>query len=133
MFNRSKVWAVALLAAVFLAGAAVAWGVDAWSDRRHHDRPRGARGVVEYLDDELDLRPAQRDSVHEVFARYRSAMDSIWTAVHPRVDSLRSAMRSEINALLDTAQRDRYAQLIARRGHHHRRLRGARDTSGRPE
>jgi hypothetical protein len=129
--NRSKALAAALLVAVFVAGAAVGWGVTRWRAHPEGGRRRSSEEIVQFLDRKLDLRPGQRDSVHSVFVHYRPVMDSIWSAVHPRMDSLRSAMRAEISALLDSTQRDRYAQLIARRRHHHRRGEGATDTSGR--
>ncbi|HEX9704757.1 MAG TPA: hypothetical protein VGA20_05885, partial [Gemmatimonadales bacterium] len=131
MFNRSKAWALALLAAVFVAGGAVAWGLEDWmDDRGRSGRRRGTDGMVAFLDDKLDLRPAQRDSVRAVFVRHRAAMDSIWSEVHPRVDSVRATMRAEISAQLDSAQRERYAQLVARHAHQHRGADSVRDTTG---
>lgn len=131
MFNRSKAWAIALLAAMFLAGATVAWGFDEWAgDSRRGGRRRGTDAMVDFLDRNVELRPAQRDSVRAVFTRYRAAMDAIWAEVHPRVDSVRSLMRAEISVQLDSAQRERYARLIAERGHHHRKADSARDTTG---
>ena len=130
MLNRSKVLAAGLLAAVFLAGAAVGWGATRWREHPRGGR-RSSEEMVQRLDRHLDLRAGQRDSVRAVFVRYRTVMDSIWSAVHPRVDFLRSTMQSEISALLDSTQRERYAQLIARQRHHHRRGDGATDTTGR--
>jgi hypothetical protein len=131
MLNRSKVWAITLLAAVFVAGGAVAWGVeDLVDDRRRDGRRRGTDAMVAFLDEKLDLRPAQRESVRAVFVQHRAAMDSIWREVHPRVDSVRAAMRAEISAQLDSLQRERYAQLIARHGHQHRKADSAKDTTG---
>ncbi|HXF95756.1 MAG TPA: periplasmic heavy metal sensor [Gemmatimonadales bacterium] len=130
MFNRSKAWALALLAAAFVAGGAVGWGLDEWLDHGNRGRRRGTDAMVEYLDRQLGLRAAQRDSVRAVFLRYRTAMDSIWSEVHPRVDSLRNLMRAEVSAQLDSVQRERYARLIAERGHQHRKADSAKDTTG---
>ena len=130
MFNRSKLWAAALLIAAFVAGAAFTWALDEWTDRGPGGRRRDTNAMIEFLDRRLQLRPAQRDSVRAVFVRYRTAMDSLWEAVHPRVDSVRSAMRAEIRALLDSAQAERYARLIARQRHHHHRP-GGSDSGGR--
>jgi hypothetical protein len=131
MFNQSKAWAIGLLAAVFVAGATLAWGFDEWmGDSKRGGRRRGTDAMVEFLDRKVDLRPAQRDSVRAVFARYRTATDAIWAEVHPRVDSVRNLMRAEINAQLDSAQRERYARLIAEHGHQHRKADSAKDATG---
>ena len=133
MFNGSKARALALLAAVFVAGGTLAWGFGEWSDER--DRKGGGRrpstdAMVDFLDEEVGLRPPQRDSVRAVFVRYRAAMDAIWAVVHPQVDSVRNLMRAEISAQLDSTQRARYARLIAERGHQHRKADSARDSMG---
>jgi Spy/CpxP family protein refolding chaperone len=130
VFNRSKAWALALLVAVFVAGGAVAWGLEDWMGDGRGGRRRGTDAMVNFLDERLDLTAAQRDSVRAVFVRHRAAMDSIWSEVHPRVDSVRALMRAEISAQLDSGQRERYTQLVARHGHQHRRADSARDTTG---
>lgn len=114
MFNRSKGWAVALLAATFGAGVAAGWAIE--GSARDGDRHRGRRGpeaMVAYLSGELGLTSAQRDSVHAVFARHRPAMRALWESVNPRMDSLRQAMRAEIAAQLTPAQQERYRELVA--------------------
>jgi len=135
MFNRSKAWAVALLAAAFLAGATVSWAV---RSRRPDPGPRGRGGgrgteaMVAYLSRRLDLTAEQRDSVRAVFQRHRAAMDALWTDVHPRLDSLRQAMREQIAAQLDSVQRERYRRLLTKHEHRHRRLGRGIDTMGGP-
>ena len=131
MFQGSTARAIGLLAAVFVAGATLAWGFDEWVGKSGGGgRRRGTEAMIEFLDKKVDLRPAQRDSVRAVFVRYRAQMDAIWEEVHPRVDSVRSLMRTEINAQLDSAQRERYARLIAAHGHQHRNADSAKDTTG---
>jgi heavy-metal resistance protein len=118
MFNRSKAQAIALLAAVFLAGGAAGWGVAAW---RGDPRPprRGPDAMVDFLDGKLHLSAAQRDSVRAVIVRHHTEAEAIWREVHPRYDSLRTAMRREINAQLNTVQQAGYARLIAEWEHQH--------------
>ncbi|MBI1967736.1 MAG: periplasmic heavy metal sensor [Gemmatimonadetes bacterium] len=123
MFNRSKAWAVALLVAVFVAGAVAGWGLQAWADSRNGGRGRGPRGLdatVNYLARELELTPAQRDSVRAVFTRRKAAMDALWQAVHPRFDSLRTVMRAEIRAYLTPTQQARYREMIEEMERRHR-------------
>src|SRR5207249_7887021 len=72
MLKQSPGWAIASLVAAFVAGGLVGWGV---STRVGHGRwrggpgefgggpPFGPRGVHSFLKRELDLTPAQEDSV----------------------------------------------------------------------
>lgn len=121
MFNRSKFWAVALLAAVFGTGVLSGWAMQAWADPgdRRGSR-RGPDAMVEYLAGELGLTTPQRDSVRAVLERHRPAMRALWERVHPQLDSLRQAMRTEISAQLTPAQQARYRELIAAQEHRHR-------------
>jgi Spy/CpxP family protein refolding chaperone len=121
MFNRSKAWALVLLAATFGAGIAAGWAMQAWADDRGGSRGRrGPDAMVAYLAGELDLSAAQRDSVRAVFARHRPAMQALWESVHPRMDSLRRAMRDEVATQLTPAQQARYRELVAGWGQRHR-------------
>ncbi len=125
MFNRSKAWALGLLAAVFAAGIGAGWGLQAWAESHEGARPggggrRGPDAMVAYLARELDLTPPQRDSVRAVFSRHRSEMEAIWREVHPRLDSLRAVMNREISAQLAPDQQARYQRLIAELEHRHR-------------
>ena len=119
MFNQSKAWAAVLLAAVFVAGGAAGWGIAAWRD------PRGHRGgpdaMVNYLDDHLRLSAAQKDSVRAVLARHRPEMEALWREVHPRFDSIRTVIRSEISGQLTAWQRDEYVRLLAEQEHQRQR------------
>jgi heavy-metal resistance protein len=129
MLGRSRAWAVALLAAVFVAGGAGGWALG-----RH--RPGGggpSRGspdaIAAYLARRLDLTPVQQDSVRAVFTRHHAEMQTIWGAVRPRLDSLRAAVRTEVNAQLTPDQQARYARLLADLEHQREEQRGRRDTS----
>lgn len=121
MLNRSKLAAVTLLAAVFLAGGLAGWGGHAAAERNDHGdgpRRRGPDAVVAYLAKELDLTSVQRDSVRAIIARHRPETDSLWAQVRPRFDAIKARMRSEIDALLTPEQRARHQQLIDKAEHH---------------
>lgn len=127
MLNRSKLAAVALLAAVFLAGGLAGWGGHEAAD---HDGPgsRGRRGpdaMVAYLGKELDLSAAQRDSVKAIFARHRPETERLWAQVRPQFDSLKARVRAEIDAQLTPAQRDKHQRLIDQAEHHRRGATGS--------
>src|SRR5204863_8560438 len=93
MFNRSKAWAVALIALVFVAGGATGWGIA--TARDPHGRP-GPDAMVNYLGDALRLSDAQTDSVRASLARHRPAMAALWREVHPAFDSVRTVVRGEL-------------------------------------
>ena len=118
MFNRSKAWAVALIALVFVAGGATGWGIA--TARDPHGR-RGPVAMVNYLGDELRLSDAQKDSVRAILARHRPEMEALWREVHPRFDSIRTVIRGEISGQLTPAQREGYVRLLAEQEHQRQR------------
>jgi hypothetical protein len=122
MLNRSKLAAVSLLAAVFLAGGLAGWGSRAVTERdeRGGPRRRGPDALVAYLSRELDLSSAQRDSVRAIIARHRPETDALWAQVRPRFDSIKTRMRAEIDGQLTPEQRVRHQQLIDKAEHHRR-------------
>src|SRR6266498_871346 len=121
MLNRSKLAAVGLLAAVFLAGGLAGWGGREATERDGYGpRGRGPDALVAYLSRELDLSAAQRDSVRAIFARHRPETDALWAQVRPRFDSIKARMRAEIDVLLTPDQRVKHQRLIDRAEHHRR-------------
>ena len=125
MLNKSKLAAVGLLAAVFVAGGLAGWGGREAAKRDDRGlRGRGPRGnpdaIVAYLSKELDLSSAQRDSVRAIFARHRPETDALWAQVRPRFDSIKTRVRAEIDAQLTAAQRTKHQQLIDEAEHHRR-------------
>src|SRR3989475_8880107 len=120
MLNRSKLAAVGLLAAVFVAGGLAGWGGREAAERDDRGPRRGPDALVKYLSRELDLSSAQRDSVRAIIARHRPETDSLWARVRPRFDSIKARMRAEIDAQLTPEQRTRHQQLIDRAEHHRR-------------
>lgn len=127
MFSRSRVWAVALLVAVFLAGGVTGWSVSR-SGNAPPPRGSGPEALTTYLARRLDLDAAQQDAVRAVLTRHHAEMDAIMSTVRPRLDSLRTTVRAEITAQLTPPQRERYARLLAEL-EHQRGERGRRDTT----
>jgi len=120
MLNRSKLAAVGLLAAVFVAGGLAGWGGREATERDERGPRRGPDAMVAYLSRELDLSPVQRDSVRAIFTRHRPETDALWAQVRPRFDSIKARMRTEIDAQLTPEQRTRHQQLIDEAEHHRR-------------
>lgn len=127
MFSRSRVWAAALLVAVFLAG-----GVTGWAISRSADAPpprgSGPDALTAYLARRLDLDAAQQDAVRAVLTRHHAEMQAIMSSVRPRLDSLRNTVTAEITAQLTPPQRDRYARLL-KELEHQRGERAHRDST----
>lgn len=116
MKSRPRVLALALLAAVFAAGAVSGWAVQAWADGRSgKGGPRGPERTIHFLAGELDLTPVQQDSVRAVFGRYKGAMDNVWRDVRPRFDSVRALVRADVMTHLTPSQQARYRALIAQK------------------
>jgi Spy/CpxP family protein refolding chaperone len=119
MLTRSKFAALALLAAVFVAGGAAGWGA------RENGRceARGRRGpdaMVEHLGRELGLTPAQRDSVRAIFERHHPEVEALWAQVRPRFDSVKTRVRGEVAAQLTPDQQARYQRLLEDAEHRRR-------------
>ncbi|MGH8723191.1 MAG: Spy/CpxP family protein refolding chaperone [Burkholderiales bacterium] len=117
--------------AVFIAGAAAAWGAREYTDRDGRGegwgRRKGGRGpdaVVSYLARKLDLTPAQRDSVRAIIARHRPETEALWAEMRPRFDAIKARMWAEIDAQLSAEQRVRRQRLVERAEHHRRRGEG---------
>lgn len=127
MFSQSRIWAAALLIAVFVAGGAAGWAVSR-STLSPPPRGGGPDALTAYLARRLDLDAAQQDAVRAVLTRHHAEMQAIMSAVRPRLDSLRTTVRAEITAQLTPPQRERYARLLVEL-EHQRDERGHRDTT----
>jgi len=129
MLNRSKLSAVALLAAVFIAGGGAGWLVRDSTGRDGRPRRRGPDAMVAHLTRELKLTPAQSDSVRAIFVRHRPEIEAFWGQVRPRFDSLKTRMRAEIDAQLTPEQRAQHQRLVEEAEHH----RKGDSTKAKPE
>ncbi len=124
MLNRSKLWAVGLLLAVFAAGIAVggavsaAWGNDdsprAEARERSRDDRRSRVSYGDRLQEALDLSAEQREAVDGILARRQTAMDELWGKVRPEFKALWEDVRNEILNVLDEQQQVAYRELLAR-------------------
>ncbi len=115
---RRDTWKAGLLLLLAaLAGGAVGSVVTARHYGEERASLRGHRGSDWYLDllnEELKLTPAQRDSLKVVLSRHRGQMDSLWSEVGARMDTMRTAIRADVRTLLTPEQLARYAVVTAR-------------------
>lgn len=113
--SRWKAIGLLLLAGLFggVAGSAItaaAMGRGPGPGGHRH----GSDWYVELLQRELDLTPAQRDSVEAVLDRYAAPMEAVWTDMETRIDSLRIAIRRDVQAQLTPEQQARYTRVTGR-------------------
>jgi len=116
----SRGWVLAAFLVTFLAGVAVDHGVIVW--RHRHDplmfrRPPARPDMVMALTRALDLSPVQQDSARVILSRHRCDLRDIWRVAHPRFDSLRLRVDSELAAVLNPDQRAKFLRLAGRHEH----------------
>jgi len=112
--DRPRAWAIAVLEAAVLVGAAAGWELKDLTGDLPEPRYRETGAMVTYLAHELGLSKSQQDSVRAVLRRHRPELEAIRNLVRARFDSLRTTMQSEISAQLTSAQQQRYRDLLAR-------------------
>jgi len=124
MLNRSRLWAVILLLAVFAAGLAI--GGPTWDMLTDHE-PRGStrpesteqrdrehRDYTDHLQEALSLKPDQRAAVDSILDASQSEMRDVWRHMRSRIDTLRQQVSNEIMQLLDEEQKTKYNEMLAR-------------------
>ena len=109
--------AATLLAAVFLAGGLLGGAVTRMIPPMGMSRDPG--GMLKHMTSDLDLTPAQQDSIRAILERYRPAMDSAWSEVRPRIETVRARIRSDIAAQLTPEQRSKYEEMMKRHDEAH--------------
>jgi Spy/CpxP family protein refolding chaperone len=119
--------AAALLLATFVLGAAAGAAAMAYASRTPPQAQGRGAWYLDHLTRNLDLTPVQQDSVKAVIDRFTPAMDSLMSEIRPRLDTVRTAMRSEIARFLDPRQQKEYQQMRQQ----HERERKAGGSNGR--
>jgi hypothetical protein len=115
--TRSRLGAGLLLLATFLLGGFFGGAVSTYAERRDFAKRHGNKErptYVDRLDQEVSLRPPQRDSISAILDRHRPVMDSLWAIVGPQFDSERESIRREIRAVLGPEQLERYNAMTQR-------------------
>jgi hypothetical protein len=115
--TRSRLGAGLLLLATFLLGGFFGGAVSTYAERRDFAKRHGNKErptYVDRLDQEVSLRPPQRDSISAILDRHRPVMDSLWAIVGPQFDSERESIRREIRAVLSPEQLERYNAMTQR-------------------
>lgn len=133
MFSQSKLSAVGLLAAMAAAGFAAGFATSSFAGgRRGNGRERPSWSSR--LTAELQLTPAQSDSVRAILRYHRGEMRAVFESARPRMDSVRHRINDEIRAVLTPDQQRTYEQLLQRERERAERWRAdsaGHDRSGR--
>lgn len=111
---RVRLAAAAALFLIFVAGAAVGWGMStrmSGPPRRGRPGPQGTRnGMVAYFE-RLHLRPEQQTAIDSIFARRRVEIDAFWKGPGQQLRAILDSTRSDVRDVLDSAQRATYDSL----------------------
>jgi Spy/CpxP family protein refolding chaperone len=103
-------------ALAFLLGAVLVGGVVGFSaDRAFRRDDSSVAAKREAMYDDLELLPAQRAAMDSLFDARNCKYDSIFNAIRPALDSLKTDTRAHTNAILSPTQR---AKLESRRRDH---------------
>ncbi len=110
--------AAGLLTLVALLGAAAGsllTARGAFGPRGHgrHTQSR-SEAYVKLVDHEVRLNAAQRDSVRAILRRHHDGIEQIFSAIEPRMDSLKETIRAEVRTHLTPEQISAYNKLTAR-------------------
>lgn len=75
--------------------------------------------LLDEMDSTLHITPAQRDSIHAIFARHQSLVDSVWGSMNERMATTMDSVHHELIRVLDAEQRAALHEWIGRhRGGH---------------
>jgi hypothetical protein len=110
MSHRSRFWALAALASVFVAGAAC--GVLADRLLLGREPERAAHALPDPLA-RLGVSADQRRAIDAVFERHRAEFDLITRDIEPRLRAVGDAIDRDIAVLLTPEQRQRLEALRA--------------------
>jgi Spy/CpxP family protein refolding chaperone len=131
--RRSRLTAGLVIVLVFLAGVATGYLAQHLMTGRH-GRPGFAVGgqsggrqggvkrwMLDRLDHDLKLTPAQHARIDSVLTRREADLRTVMTETRPRFDSIAGRTRSDIRAVLTPEQQDEFTKLTremeARRRH----------------
>lgn len=115
LFGRMRLMGVALLAAVFVAGALAGAAVDRVlsadePDRVERDRD-GDRGRS-YIIEQVQMSEEQRNTIHLILEDRSERMRGVWREVEPRMGAITDSARMEIMEVLTPEQRAEYERKL---------------------
>jgi hypothetical protein len=89
---------------------------------RHNTGATPARlhlSLIAEMDSTLGLTPAQHDSIHAIFVRHQSQMDTAWRSINERMHTTMDSVHHEVFRVLKPAQIAAFHEWMRRqRGEH---------------
>jgi hypothetical protein len=70
--------------------------------------------LLDQMDSTLQLTAAQRDSVHAIFLRHQSLVDSVWGSMNVRMQATMDSVHRELIRVLEPGQREALHEWIGR-------------------
>lgn len=124
---RSRWIALAVLSAVFLAGAAVGAAAFTMLTRTRQEQPqrpgpggpRTSRGNGPSIFDQMELTAAQKAAMDSIMEKRRREMDAFWKQHNPEVRAIVDSARAEVDRLLTPEQRQKFEEFRERRRREH--------------
>ncbi|MDH5316384.1 MAG: periplasmic heavy metal sensor [Gemmatimonadota bacterium] len=126
--SQSRLKAFGLLVAVFALGAVAGGAGLSWAEHRSAapSRPTRVRdAMLTRMTAQLDLTQEQQDSIRAILKRHDPMMDSMWSEIRPRFDSLRAVVRGDIQGQLTPEQQRKYKEMLEQREREYRERRAA--------
>jgi Spy/CpxP family protein refolding chaperone len=101
---------------LLLIGGAIALAVEHAVVRGH---PPGSPAMLhatllDQMDSTLQLTAAQRDSIHAIFLRHQSLVDSVWRSMNDRMQATMDSVHRELIRVLEPGQREALHEWIGR-------------------
>ena len=120
--NRTRSYLAA--AGLLLLGAALALVIEhavLLHARRPHSLAQATHAeLMKLMDSELNLSPAQQDSVHAILQRHQAAVDSAWRSINRAVGATMDTVHRELQTVLDSAQQAQFRQWLRQQHRMHR-------------
>ncbi len=125
----ARATAALLIIGSFIGGLVVGVGGDrVWLIRNGRLRPprdmmqKMSERIVNHLDHELNLTPAQKSEITQIIDRHRARIDAIWAAVRPQTRQEIDATNAEIERVLTPDQRTKFRSLQMHMRQHGRHM-----------
>lgn len=108
--GHTKVFAVVILVAVFLIGAAS--GAAAWYAITTSRHPPMHGPIPLHL---LELTTEQKAKVHDIFEAHRPKLDAVIKSTFPKVQAINQEIEDEVKSLLTAEQKEKFESIHSER------------------
>lgn len=119
MKNKYKFWVIFSVLVAFVAGLVGGFWVERYLALKKRP-PFGARPprqavhfpTLDEMSRELELTSDQREEIRKIFERNDARLKELRSDMHSRLTEIRAKLKSELDAVLTTAQREKFEAMI---------------------